>query len=58
MTKVVLNSRSYHADHEWSEWRVVYLIKKHENCWHIWSWREPFGRYVHKKAMGERVQQL
>ena len=29
MTKVVLNSRSYHADHEWVEWRPTYLPAIH-----------------------------
>lgn len=58
MKKVILNSRSPHPDHEWSDWRIVYLIKEHINTWHIWSLREPFGRYVHKNAVGERITHL
>jgi len=58
MRKVILESRNNQPGHEWSEWRTVWLIKENKNSWKIWSLWEPFTRYVHKKAMGERIIEL
>lgn len=56
MQKVILRHHGREAD--WSEWRIVWLIKEHINSWHIWSFCEPLGRYVHKNALGERIEPL
>ena len=58
MKKVVLHSRD--RDGDWSDWRVVWLLKEHNNTWKIWSWHweEIFTRYVHKKALGEKIVEL
>ena len=56
MKKVILRSRG--RDGDWSEWRIVWLIQEFQNTWKIWSWSELFTRFVHKKALGERIQEL
>lgn len=56
MNRVILRHHGREAD--WSCWRIVWLIKENTNCWHIWSLHEPFGRYVHKQALGERIEAL
>jgi len=56
MKKVILRERDRQGD--WTEWRIVYLIKEYSNCWHIWSWINLFGTYIHKKSLGETVEEL
>jgi hypothetical protein len=56
MKKVILRSRDRQGD--WTDWRIVYLISEHSNCWRIWSLRDLFTRYVHKDALGERIEEL
>lgn len=56
LEKVILRHHGREAD--WSCWRIVWLIKEYKNTWYIWSLHEPFGRYVHKQALGERIESL
>jgi hypothetical protein len=50
--------RHHGKESDWSCWRVVILLAEYENSWLIWSWREPFGRYIHKRSLGVRVESL
>ena len=56
MIRVILRHHGHEAD--WSQWRIVWLLKEFENTWKIWSFYEPFTRYVHKEALGERIEPL
>jgi len=54
--KVLLVQRDRQGD--WSQWEVVRLIKEHTNTWHIWYWMYPFGTYIHKRSLGQRIEEL
>ena len=56
MKKLILISRNAQGD--WTEWRLIYLIKEYSNCWHIWSWQDIFGKYIHKNSLGYKIQSL
>jgi hypothetical protein len=56
MKRVILRHHGTEAD--WSCWRIVWLIKEYKNTWHIWSFLNPLGRFVHKEALGERIEDL
>ena len=56
MKKAILVSRDRTGD--WSEWKVIYILKEHTNTYLIWSWSNLFCKYIHKKAMGVRVEEL
>ena len=56
MKPVILVSRANDPSGAWSEWCPVWLAQEYENAWRIWSWRNPFTRLVHKRALGERVE--
>ena len=43
---------------DWSEWRIVWVVKEYKNCWRIWSWYEPFTRLMHKQALGEKLTEM
>lgn len=58
MRKAILNSREHFPPYDFGAWRPVYVVTEHKNTWRIWSWRNPFTRLVHKRAMGERIQPL
>jgi hypothetical protein len=58
MRRVILRSRAYYDDYEWSSWRAVWLVAEHTNTWRIWSLWEPLTRLVHKNACGERIEEL
>ncbi len=58
MKRALLVERGRPPDTSWSEWRVVWLLKEHKNCWRIWSLRDVFPRYIHKESMGIKVEEL
>lgn len=59
MKKSILESRGKPPyDSDWSHWRIVWLLEENKNTWKIWSWKEPFGRYIHKNSIGLRVKEL
>lgn len=53
----ILTYRKY-----WSEYgdfdvryRAVLVLRNTKSYWHIWSWREPFTRFISKKAAYENI---
>jgi len=56
MKKVIY--RYCKRERDFADWRIVWLIKENINTFLIWSWREPFTRYVHKHALGEKIEPL
>lgn len=55
MRAAVLENRDPRGD--WSEWRRVWIVGEGAQTYRIWSWRNPFTRLVHKRAIGERINQ-
>ena len=55
MKKVILLEKDNTFD--W-EWRIVWLIKEYKNTWLIWSFRNLFTSYIHKKSICYKVEEL